>query len=98
MTIHAVFRRLAVSQSGSSGLGLATTKKLLQDGCKVVVCDINRTNEIDKLGTDVVFSETDVSMRLKFHNYLRSHQKTLDWDFSKDYNEFLRQTSRLKGI
>ncbi|CDS40332.1 3 hydroxyacyl coenzyme A dehydrogenase type 2 [Echinococcus multilocularis] len=39
---------------GASGLGLATAKKLLQEGCKVLVCDINRTNEIDTLGGDVL--------------------------------------------
>nr|CDS15509.1 3 hydroxyacyl coenzyme A dehydrogenase type 2 [Echinococcus granulosus] len=39
---------------GASGLGLATAKKLLQEGCKVLVCDINRTSEIDTLGGDVL--------------------------------------------
>ncbi|EUB64949.1 3-hydroxyacyl-CoA dehydrogenase type-2 [Echinococcus granulosus] len=50
----------ALITGGASGLGLATAKKLLQEGCKVLVCDINRTSEIDTLGGDVVFSGTDL--------------------------------------
>uniref|UniRef100_A0A0R3WT95 3-hydroxyacyl-CoA dehydrogenase type-2 n=1 Tax=Hydatigena taeniaeformis TaxID=6205 RepID=A0A0R3WT95_HYDTA len=51
----------ALVTGGASGLGLATTRKLLQEGCKVVVCDTNRTSEIDELGNNAVFSETDIT-------------------------------------
>ncbi|KAM7540681.1 hypothetical protein Aperf_G00000022688 [Anoplocephala perfoliata] len=51
----------AIITGGASGLGLAATKKLLEQGCKVLVCDINKTDEITKLQDAVAFSETDVT-------------------------------------
>lgn len=45
---------------GASGLGLATSKMLLEHGCKVTICDIRRSKEIDELNGDFLFVETDV--------------------------------------
>ncbi|CAH8852677.1 unnamed protein product [Trichobilharzia szidati] len=50
----------AIVTGGSSGLGLATTKKLIAEGCKVLVCDIQKSPALSELGSNCVYCETDV--------------------------------------
>ncbi|CAH8566860.1 unnamed protein product [Heterobilharzia americana] len=52
----------AIVTGGSSGLGLATTKKLIAEGCKVLVCDLQKSAALSELDNDCVFCETDVSL------------------------------------
>jgi NAD(P)-dependent dehydrogenase (short-subunit alcohol dehydrogenase family) len=52
---------VAVVTGGASGLGLATTKRLLDAGAQVVVLDIRGKQAVDELGDRAVFAETDVT-------------------------------------
>jgi NAD(P)-dependent dehydrogenase (short-subunit alcohol dehydrogenase family) len=52
---------VAVVTGGASGLGLATTKRLLDAGAKVVVLDIRGKEAIDELGDRATFAQTDVT-------------------------------------
>ena len=56
---------VAVVTGGASGLGLATTKRLLDAGAQVVVLDIRGKEAIDQLGAElgdrVTFAQTDVT-------------------------------------
>jgi NAD(P)-dependent dehydrogenase (short-subunit alcohol dehydrogenase family) len=52
---------VAVVTGGASGLGLATTKRLLDAGAHVVVLDIRGKEAVDELGDRAVFAETDVT-------------------------------------
>jgi NAD(P)-dependent dehydrogenase (short-subunit alcohol dehydrogenase family) len=52
---------VAVVTGGASGLGLATTKRLLDAGAQVVVLDIRGKEAVDELGDRAVFAETDVT-------------------------------------
>ena len=56
---------VAVVTGGASGLGLATTKRLLDAGAQVVVLDIRGKEAIDQLGAELgdraTFAQTDVT-------------------------------------
>jgi NAD(P)-dependent dehydrogenase (short-subunit alcohol dehydrogenase family) len=52
---------VAVVSGGASGLGLATTKRLLDAGAQVVVLDIRGKEAIDELGDRATFAQTDVT-------------------------------------
>ncbi|MDT7793285.1 MAG: hypothetical protein QOD59_2721 [Mycobacterium sp.] len=52
---------VAVVTGCASGLGLATTKRLLDAGAQVVVLDIRGKEAVDELGDRAVFAETDVT-------------------------------------
>lgn len=50
---------------GVSGLGRATVKRLIKQGGKVVVCDLQETKGIEmqqEFGDDLVFVHADVSL------------------------------------
>jgi NAD(P)-dependent dehydrogenase (short-subunit alcohol dehydrogenase family) len=52
---------VAVVTGGASGLGLATTKRLLDAGAQVVVLDLRGKDAVDELGDRAVFAQTDVT-------------------------------------
>jgi NAD(P)-dependent dehydrogenase (short-subunit alcohol dehydrogenase family) len=52
---------VAVVTGGASGLGLATTKRLLDAGAQVVVLDLRGKEAVDELGDRAVFAQTDVT-------------------------------------
>ena len=50
---------------GASGLGRGTVERFVREGAKVVICDLPKSNgkELEeKLGQNVVFVPTDVSI------------------------------------
>ena len=56
--------KVAIVTGGSSGIGYGTAERLIAEGGKVVIADINRergASAAKELGSDAAFKETDVS-------------------------------------
>ena len=52
---------VAVVTGGASGLGLATTKRLLDAGAQVVILDLRGKEAVEELGDRATFAQTDVT-------------------------------------
>ncbi|KAF7234361.1 hypothetical protein EG68_11911 [Paragonimus skrjabini miyazakii] len=51
----------AIVTGGTSGLGLATVKKLLNSGCNVLACDLQKSSDFTEIEKDCLFHQTDVT-------------------------------------
>lgn len=102
-TLNVVFLQGAVSlvTGGASGLGKATVERLVQQGSKVVVCDLpsSKGNELVKtVGEDkAIFAPVNVSRTPSFNHSIKKLDSNLQVTSEQDVTDAIKLTKEKFG-
>jgi 3-oxoacyl-[acyl-carrier protein] reductase len=67
--------KIALITGGAAGIGYATTRRFVEEGARVVICDVNQKageDAVRDLGTEVEFFRVDVTDRASVDGWVES--------------------------
>jgi 3-oxoacyl-[acyl-carrier protein] reductase len=67
--------RIALITGGAAGIGYATSRRFIEEGARVVICDVNQKageNAVRDLGTKADFYRVDVTDRASVNSWVES--------------------------
>ena len=67
--------KIALITGGAAGIGYATTRRFIEEGARVVICDVNQKageDAVRDLGTEAAFYRVDVTDRASVDSWVES--------------------------